>query len=56
MFEIGSFETKNRMFDFDYQKMIVFHFFWCMLEKNVCLLCNLVNLVKALLGWKFDVQ
>ena len=55
-FDVWSFEAKNRVFEFDHQQMNMFELIQC--SKNDVWdssMSNLVNLVKALLGSKFDV-
>ena len=49
------FEAKNRVFKFEYQKTNT-SFDVRKTDVWVCSLSNLVNLVKVLLGSKFDVQ
>ena len=45
------FEAKNRVFEFDYQNMNTFESIQCLKnDGQVCLMCNLVNLVKVPLG------
>ena len=49
-----SFEARDRVFEFDYEKLNKFKFVQC--SKNdvlVCLISSLVNLVRALLGLLF---
>ena len=56
-FDVRSFEAKNRVFEFDHQQMNTFEFVRC--SKNdvgVSLKSNLINIVKVLLGSKFDVR
>ena len=50
-------KPKNWVFEFDYQKIIRSSSFDVRKTNvRVCSLSNLVNLVKALLGSKFDVR
>ena len=55
-FDVRSFEAKNRVFEFDHQQMNTFEFVRCS-KNDVCVssMSYLINLVKALLGLKFDV-
>ena len=56
-FDVRSFEAKNRVFEFDYHKMNTFEF--VDVRKNdvrVSSMSDLVNVVKTVLGLKFDVR